>query len=133
VRIISSTGAHSHVYVDKVNKTNALFAHPNFLREWPFSFSSVREISTVFFNSIFSPQSIYSTGESKTIKMIIEAVRRTDENATGQHVREKAGMKMDETVETDKGTIEQYLRSLYPCTIDNHEFLSTQHLGRHGN
>ena len=37
--------------------------------------------------------------------MILEAVRRTDENAIRQHARESAAMKMDETIETDRETI----------------------------
>ena len=38
--------------------------------------------------------------------MILEAVRRTDENAIRQHAIENAAMKMDETVETDRETSE---------------------------
>ena len=38
--------------------------------------------------------------------MILEAVRRTDENGIRQHSRESAAIKMDETIETDRETIE---------------------------
>ena len=34
--------------------------------------------------------------------MILEAVKRTDENATGQHASATTAVKMDESVETDR-------------------------------
>ena len=49
-----------------------------------------------------SPSPTYSKSGSKRTKVILEALRRTDENATGQHVRENTAMKMDETIETDR-------------------------------
>ena len=53
-----------------------------------------------------SPSPIYPKGGSKRIKMIVKAVRRTDENAISQLARENASRKMDETIETDRETIE---------------------------
>jgi hypothetical protein len=44
----------------------------------------------------------YPKSGSKRIKMIAEAVRRTDENAIKQLARENPAMKMDETIETDR-------------------------------
>jgi hypothetical protein len=44
-----------------------------------------------------SPSPTCSKSGSKRSKMIVEAVRQTDENATGQHARENTAMKMDET------------------------------------
>ena len=38
--------------------------------------------------------------------MIVEAVRRTNENAIRQHARESVAMRMNETLETDRETIE---------------------------
>jgi hypothetical protein len=43
---------------------------------------------------------------SKRTKVILEAVRRTDENAIRQHARDNAAMKMEDTIETDKETID---------------------------
>ena len=70
--------------------------------------------------------------------MIVKAVRRTDENVTGQHASENTAMKMDETVETDRETSEtdenwqtvtkrrsSKQKKQYPCTNDNHELLWT--------
>ena len=51
-----------------------------------------------------SPSPTYPKGGSKRIKTILEAVRRTDENAIRQLARENAAMKMDETIETDRHT-----------------------------
>ena len=53
-----------------------------------------------------SPSPTYPKSESKRTKVILEAVRRTDGNAIRQHARESAAMKMDETIETDRETIE---------------------------
>ena len=53
-----------------------------------------------------SPSPIYPKGGSKRTKMIVEAVRRINENAIRQLARENASMKMDETSETDRETID---------------------------
>ena len=53
-----------------------------------------------------SPSPTYPKGGSKRIKMIVDAVRRTDENVIRQHARENDSRKMDETIETDRETIE---------------------------
>ena len=53
-----------------------------------------------------SPSPTYPKKGSKRTKMIVEAVRRTDENAIRQLARENASMKMDETIETDRETSE---------------------------
>ena len=53
-----------------------------------------------------SPSPTYSKSGSKRSKMIVKAVRQTDENTTGQHVSENTAMKMDETVETERETSE---------------------------
>ena len=53
-----------------------------------------------------SPSATYPKGGSKRTKMIVEAVRRTDENAIRQHAGESAAMKMDETIETNRETSE---------------------------
>jgi hypothetical protein len=53
-----------------------------------------------------SPSSTYLKGGSKRTKMILEAVKRTDENVIRQLARENAAMKMDETIETDRETSE---------------------------
>ena len=53
-----------------------------------------------------SPSPTYPKSGSKRSKMIVKAVRRTDGNATRQHARESAAMKMDETIETDRETID---------------------------
>ena len=53
-----------------------------------------------------SPSPTYSKSGSKRFKMIVKAVRQTDENVTGQHAIENKAMKMDETVETDRETSE---------------------------
>ena len=53
-----------------------------------------------------SPSPTYSTSGSKRSKMIVKAVRRTDENVTSQNASENTAMKMDETVETDRETSE---------------------------
>ena len=53
-----------------------------------------------------SPSPTYPKSGSKRTKVILEAVRRTDENTIRQHARESAAMKMDETIETDRETIE---------------------------
>ena len=44
-----------------------------------------------------SPSPTYSKSGSKRSKMIVKAVRQTDENATGQDASENTAMKMDET------------------------------------
>ena len=49
-----------------------------------------------------SPSLTYSKSGSKRTKVILEALKRTDENTTGQHVSENTAMKMDETIETDR-------------------------------
>ena len=51
-----------------------------------------------------SPSPTYPKSGSKRSKVIFEAVRRTDENATGQHASENTAMKIDETVETNRET-----------------------------
>ena len=38
--------------------------------------------------------------------MIVKSIRRTDENATGQHASANTAMKMDGTVDTDRETSE---------------------------
>ena len=53
-----------------------------------------------------SPSPTYSKSGSKRSKMIIKAIRQTDENAIRQHARENAAMKMDETIDTDRVTNE---------------------------
>ena len=53
-----------------------------------------------------SPSPTYPKSGSKRTKVILEAFRRTDENTIRQHARESAAMKMDETIETDRETIE---------------------------
>jgi hypothetical protein len=53
-----------------------------------------------------SPSPTYSKSGSKISKMIVKAVRKTDENATGQHASENTATKMDETVATDRETSE---------------------------
>ena len=53
-----------------------------------------------------SPSPTYPKSGSKRTTMILKAVRRTDENATGQHASANTAMKMDETVETDRETSE---------------------------
>jgi hypothetical protein len=53
-----------------------------------------------------SPLPTYSTGGSKRTNMILEDVRRTDENAIRQYAGENAAMKMDETIETVRQTSE---------------------------
>ena len=47
-----------------------------------------------------SPSPTYSNSGSKRSKMIVKAVRQTDESATRQYVSANTAMKMDETVET---------------------------------
>ena len=103
---------------------------------WIFTFHFMRLFSAAFFNSFFSPQNqflsslieptidwvknlremgkvekhspspTYSKSGSKRSKMVIKAVRQTDEIATGQHASENTATKMDETVETDRDTSE---------------------------
>ena len=53
-----------------------------------------------------SPSPTYSKSGSKRSKMIVKAVRQTEENATGQHANENTATKMDETVETNGETSE---------------------------
>ena len=53
-----------------------------------------------------SPSPTYSESGSKRSKMIVKAVRQTDEDANGQHAAANTAMKMDETVETDRETSE---------------------------
>ena len=53
-----------------------------------------------------SPSPTYPRSGSKRTKVILEAVRRTDENAIRQHASESAAMKMDETIETNRETSE---------------------------
>ena len=53
-----------------------------------------------------SPSPTYSKSGSNRSKMIVKAVRRTDENVTRQNACENPPMKMDETVETERETIE---------------------------
>ena len=64
---------------------------------------NLREIGKVEKLSL-SPS--YPKGGSKMTKTILEAVRRTDENATRQLATENAVMKMDEAIETDRETSE---------------------------
>ena len=87
-----------------------------------------------------SPSPTYPKSGSKRTKMILETVRRTDENAIRQHARENAAIKMDETIETDRETSEtdekwqtvsnqrsnKIQKNYYACTNDNHEFLWTE-------
>ena len=53
-----------------------------------------------------SPSPTQPKGGSKSTKVILEAVRRTDENAMRQHARENTAMKMDEIIDTDRETSE---------------------------
>ena len=53
-----------------------------------------------------SPSPTYSKSGSKRSKMIVKAVRQTDENAAGQHASENTATKMDENVDTDRDTSE---------------------------
>ena len=53
-----------------------------------------------------SPSPTYSKSGSKRSKMIVKAVRQTEENATGQLANENTATKMDETVETNGETSE---------------------------
>ena len=53
-----------------------------------------------------SPSPTYSKSGSKRSKMIVKAVRGTDENVTSQNASENTAMKMDETVETERETSE---------------------------
>ena len=64
-----------------------------------------------------SPSPTYSKSGSKRSKMVIKAVRQTDEIATGQHASENTATKMDETVETDRDTSE---------TVDNWQTVTNQ-------
>ena len=49
-----------------------------------------------------SPSSTYSKRESTRAKMILEAVKRPDENAIKQNASGNTVMKIDGTVETDR-------------------------------
>jgi hypothetical protein len=49
-----------------------------------------------------APLLTFSKDRSKRTKMIVEAERRTDENAIRQHATATAAMKMDGAVETDR-------------------------------
>ena len=53
-----------------------------------------------------SPSPTYSKNASKRSKMIVKAVRQTDENAAGQHTSESRATKMDENVDTARDTSE---------------------------
>jgi hypothetical protein len=53
-----------------------------------------------------SPSPTYSKSGSKRSKTIVKAARQTDESAIRQHARENAAMKMDETIDTARETIE---------------------------
>jgi cobalamin-dependent methionine synthase I len=53
-----------------------------------------------------SPSPTYSKSGSKRSKMIVKALKRTDENATRQHASENTATKMDETVDTNEETSE---------------------------
>jgi hypothetical protein len=55
-----------------------------------------------------SPSATYPKGGSKRTKMIVEAVRRTDENAIRQLAGENAALKMDEIIATDRETDEKW-------------------------
>jgi hypothetical protein len=86
-----------------------------------------------------SPSPTSSKRGSKRSKMIVKAIRQTDENAIRQLARENAAMKMDETIETDRETSEtdekwqtvsnqrtNKVKYQYACTNDKHEFLVTE-------
>ena len=53
-----------------------------------------------------SPSPTYSKSGSKRSKMIVKAVRQSDENVTSQNASENIALNMDETVETDRETSE---------------------------
>ena len=91
-----------------------------------------------------SPSPTYPKSGSKRTKVILETVRRTDENVIRQHARESAAMKMDETIEPDRETIEtdekwqtgqqptieQDQKNQYAYTNGKHEFHWTADLTR---